>query len=216
MITVGCSGFAVPATRYFREYGFVEVQETHRAVPGPGTIRRWRREAPEGFQFALLGPREISQESFRSGKVIETALKTLELVQEELLAQVAIFLAPPDFSHSRPNKSALRDFLTVVRTRFATVVFDVGSAWNPEEADELAEETSSLAARDPLQHGVSKRNNAYYRLPGPAGHKSRYEDPAIERLAEIAKGAEHVHAHYVFTNVDMFADGRRFKRAVGL
>lgn len=216
MITVGCSGFAVPATRYFREYGFVEVQETHRAVPGPGTIRRWRREAPDGFQFALLGPREIAQESFRSGKVIETALKTLELVQEELHAQVAIFIAPPDFASSRPNRSALRDFLTVVKARFSTVVFDVASGWNPEEADELAEETDSLAARDPLQHGVSKRGCAYYRLPGPAGHKSRYEDPAIERLAEIAKAAEHEHAHYVFTNVDMFADGRRFKRAVGL
>ncbi len=216
MITVGCSGFAVPATRYFREYGFVEVQETHRAIPGPGTIRRWRREAPDGFQFALLGPREISQESFRSGKVIETALKTLEAVQEELLAQVAIFIAPTEFVNSRPNRIALKEFLGVVKTRFTTVVFDVGSSWNPDEADELAEETSSLAARDPLQHGVSRRGHAYYRLPGPAGHKSRYEDPAIERLADIAKAAEHEHAHYVFTNVDMFADGRRFKRAVGL
>src|SRR5688572_17975028 len=216
MITVGCSGFAVPATRYFREYGFVEVQETHRAVPGPGTIRRWRREAPDGFQFALLGPREIAQESFRSGKVIETALKTLELVREELHAQLAIFLAPADFSHSRSNKSALREFLEIVRTRFATVVFDAGPAWNPDEADELAEETQTLAVRDPLQHGLSKRGHAYYRLPGPAGHKSRYEDPAIERLAEIAKEADHEQAHYVFTNVDMFADGRRFKRAIGL
>jgi uncharacterized protein YecE (DUF72 family) len=216
MITVGCSGFAVPATRYFKEYEFVEVQETHRAVPGPGTIRRWRREAPDGFKFALLGPREIAQESFRSGKVIETSLKSLEMVQEELHAQVAIFLAAADFTPTRPNKSALRDFLVLVRARFETVVFDVGASWNPEEADELAEETRSLAVRDPLQHGLSKRLQAYYRLPGPAGHKSRYEDPAIERLAEIAKEATHEHAHYVFTNVDMFADGRRFKRAVGL
>ena len=100
--------------------------------------------------------------------------------------------------------------------KLATVVFDAGPAWNPEEADELAEETHTLAVRDPLQHGLSKRLQAYYRLPGPAGHKSRYEDPAIERLAEIAKDATHEHAHYVFTNVDMFADGRRFKRAIGL
>lgn len=216
MITVGCSGFAVPATRYFKEYEFVEVQETHRSVPGPGTIRRWRREAPQGFEFALLGPREISQESFRSGKVIETALKTLESVKEELHAEVAIFLAPADFSYTRPNKAALREFLEAVRSRFATVVFDAGPAWDSDEADALAEDTQTLAVRDPLQHGVSKRKRAYYRLPGPAGHKSRYEDPAIERLAEIARAAEHEHAHYVFTNVDMFADGRRFKKAVGL
>ena len=77
-------------------------------------------------------------------------------------------------------------------------------------------DTRTLAVRDPLQHGVSQRGTAYYRLPGPAGHKSRYEDPAIERLAEIAQAAEDQDAHYVFTNVDMFADGRRFKRAMGL
>jgi hypothetical protein len=45
----------------------------------------------------------------------------------------------------------------------------------------------------------------------PAGHKSRYEDPAIERLAEIAHEAKNEAAHYVFTNVDMFADAKRFK-----
>jgi uncharacterized protein YecE (DUF72 family) len=110
----------------------------------------------------------------------------------------------------------LRDFLTVVRTRFETVVFDPGSAWDPDQSDELAEDTRTLAVRDPLQHGVSQRGTAYYRLPGPAGHKSRYEDPAIERLAEIAQAAQDQDAHYVFTNVDMFADGRRFKRAMGL
>ena len=72
MITVGCAGFAVPATRYFKEYLFVEVQETHLAVPGPGTLRRWRREAPEGFEFALLdhvksGKRLPRGQSHRNG-----------------------------------------------------------------------------------------------------------------------------------------------------
>ena len=56
----------------------------------------------------------------------------------------------------------------------------------------------------------------YYRLPGPAGHKSRYEDPAIERLAEIALAARNEHATYVFTNVDMFADAKRLKKALKL
>ena len=54
----------------------------------------------------------------------------------------------------------------------------------------------------------------YYRLHGPAGHKSRYEDPAIETLSEIASEAGHDTATYVFTNVDMFADAKRFKRAL--
>ncbi len=85
---------SVPATRYFREFSFVEVQETHVSLPGPGTIRRWRREALDGFRFALLGPREVGQEGFRDGKVIETALKSIEAIAEELEARTAVFVTP--------------------------------------------------------------------------------------------------------------------------
>jgi len=53
-------------------------------------------------------------------------------------------------------------------------------------------------------------------LPGPAGRKSRYEDPAIERLAEIAQQGLEQEATYVFANVDMFADAKRFKKMMGL
>jgi uncharacterized protein YecE (DUF72 family) len=216
MITVGCAGFAVPATRYFKEYGFVEIQETHRAVPGPGTIRRWRREAPAGFRFAVIGPREVAQEGFRSGKVIETALVSLLEVAAELDARTAVFVAAPDFAQTRPNKAALKDFLLQSREKFEVVVFEPGLAWDADDADALAEETGTFAARDPLRSGSSQRKEAYYRLPGPAGHKSRYEDPAIERLAQIAQDAKNDAAHYVFANVDMFADAKRFKKAFGL
>jgi uncharacterized protein YecE (DUF72 family) len=216
MITVGCAGFAVPATRYFKEYDFVEVQETHRAVPGPGTIRRWRREAPDGFEFGLVGPREIGLENFRTGDAVTKSLEVLDDVAGQLEAKLAVFLAPADFPCSRANKSALKDFLKEVRSHYATIVFEAGSQWGADEADSVAEETDTIAARDPLQHGLSARRVAYYRLPGPAGHKSRYEDPAIERLAELAKSASHERVHYVFTNVDMFADGKRFKKSIGL
>jgi len=216
MITVGCAGFPVPATRYFKEFMFVEVQETHVSMPGPGTIRRWRREAPQGFQFALLGPREVGQEGFRDGKVIETALKAIEGVADELEARTAVFAAPPEFSGSRTNKGVLKDFLQNVRKRFDRVVFEPAPGWDLDESDGLTEEVGALTSRDPLTNGLSKKPVAYYRLHGPAGHKSRYEDPAIERLAEIARDAKHKDATYVFTNVDMFADAKRFKKALKL
>ena len=106
---------------------FVEVQETHIALPGPGTIRRWRREAPEGFQFALLGPREVGQEGFRDGKVVETAMKMLSGVAKELEATTAIFVAPPEFAPTRPNKGAVAEFLANVKHKFAHVVFEPAS-----------------------------------------------------------------------------------------
>jgi uncharacterized protein YecE (DUF72 family) len=103
-----------------------------------------------------------------------------------------------------------------VKKRFERVVFEPPSGWDLDECDELVSEIGALVARDPLTSGLSKLKVAYYRLHGPAGHKSRYEDPAIDRLADIARGAKHDEATYVFTNVDMFADAKRFKKALKL
>jgi uncharacterized protein YecE (DUF72 family) len=193
---------------------FVEIQETHHALPGMGTIRRWRREAPKGFEFAMLAPREIGQEGFREGKVVETALKSLLDVGKELDATTAVFVSPPELASSRANKAAVKDFLTSVRKKFDRVVWEAPTTWDPDDAASLAAEVKVVPARDPLSHGKLDAPIAYYRLPGPAGHKSRYEDPAIEKLAAIAKDAKHKDATYVFTNVDMFADAKRFKKAM--
>jgi uncharacterized protein YecE (DUF72 family) len=210
MMMVGCAGFPVPPTRYFKEFMFVEVQET----PGQGTVRRWKREAPSDFNFALLGPRDIGQEGFRGGKVIETALKILEGIGAELNAKTAVFIGPPEFTNNKANKATLQEFLADVKKRFDRVVFEPGAGWDSDECDALAHEVGALASRDPLTQGISKLNHeAYYRLHGPAGRKSRYEDPAIERLAELARNAKHEKATYVFTNDDMFADAKRFKKA---
>lgn len=214
MFTVGCAGFAVPATRYFKEYLFVEIQETHLAIPGQGTVRRWAREAPNGFEFALLAPRECAQENFKLSPALTTALEGLATVRDQLKATTAVFTAPPEFGPTRTNKSNLREFLKNVLPAYQRIVFEV-PGWKPDEADALAEEVGCLAARDPLLNGLSKRDQAYYRLPGPAGRKSRYEDPAIEELAVIADGGRDQRAHYIFANVDMFSDAKRFRKAVG-
>jgi uncharacterized protein YecE (DUF72 family) len=216
MITIGCAGFPVPATRYFKEFLFVEVQETHVSQPGTGTIRRWRREAPPGFAFALLAPREIGQEGFRDGKITESALKNLTEVTKELAGDVAVFVAPPEFTASRANKAAVKEFLAGVKARYKTVVWEPPPAWNADEAQALAAESGAIAARDPLVSGTTTAPVGYYRLAGPAGHKSRYEDPAIEKLAEIALATKNQQATFVFTNVDMFADAKRLKKAMKL
>ena len=216
MVTIGCAGFPVPATRYFKEFLFVEVQETHVALPGTGTIRRWRREAPPGFKFAMLAPREIGQEGFREGKVVENAMKNFIEVGKELAATVAVFVAPPEFTASRGNKTALREFLSGVKKKFANIIWEPPASWNPDEAHSLAADAGAVAARDPLAYGTTAAPYAYYRLPGPAGHKSRYEDPAIEKLAELARVTQNKDATYVFTNVDMFADAKRLKKALKL
>jgi uncharacterized protein YecE (DUF72 family) len=216
MLTIGCAGFPVPATRYFKELLFVEVQDTHVTQPGTGTVRRWRREAPSGFAFSVLAPRDIGQEGFRPGKIVEGAVRNLCEVAKELDAQTAVFSAPPDFTASRANKTAVKEFLASMKRKFKRVVWEPPPAWDADDAQALAVEGGATAARDPLASGTTSAAFAYYRLPGPAGHKSRYEDPAIEKLGEIAAAAKNEHAIYVFANVDMFSDAKRLKKMLEL
>jgi uncharacterized protein YecE (DUF72 family) len=216
MITVGCAGFAVPLTRYVKEFMFVEVQETNTSTPGRGTLGRWKRQGPEGFEFALLGPREVGQEGFREGKVVETSLAMLGEVADELASKTVVFLAPPDFVANKTNRAVVKEFLASVRKRFDRVVWEPPPAWDPDDALEVALEAGAVASRDPLTAGTYKSKFGYYRLPGPAGHKSRYEDPALEKLAEIVKAAKHESSVWVFTNVDMFADAKRLKKLLKL
>jgi uncharacterized protein YecE (DUF72 family) len=215
-IIIGCAGFPVPPTRYFKDFNFVEIQETHIAVPGMGTVRRWRREAPAEFSFAMLGPREVGQEGFRAGKLVEAALKSFTDVGKELEAKIAVFASPPDLAPNRANKLAVKEFLQALRKKFDRLVWEAPVTWDRGDAEEIAESAKTIAARDPLVHGLSKSPVAYYRMPGPAGHKSRYEDPAIDKLAELGRSATHDEVTYVFANVDMFADAKRFRKALKL
>jgi uncharacterized protein YecE (DUF72 family) len=138
-------------------------------------------------------------------------------VAKELEATTGVFVSPPDFAGSRANKTAVRDFLASVKKRFKRVVWEPPPTWDPDEAHALALESGAVAARDPLTSGPSPKSPfAYYRLAGPAGHKSRYEDPAIDKLGEIARADTNAEAIYVFTNVDMFADAKRLKRVLKL
>ena len=133
-LTIGCAGFPVPATRYFKEFLFVEVQETHIALPGTGTIRRWRREAPAGFTFSMLAPREIGQEGFRAGKAVDNALKALVEVGKELSADTAVFAAPPDFTNNRANKAVVKEFLLGLKKKFAHLVWEAPPTWDADDA----------------------------------------------------------------------------------
>jgi uncharacterized protein YecE (DUF72 family) len=216
MITIGCAGFPVPATRYFKECLFVEVQDTHVTQPGTGTIRRWRREAPPDFWFSVFAPKDIGAEGFRAGKIIEGAVRNLCEVAKELDAQTAVFSAPPEFTGSRANKAAVKEFLGSMKRKFKRVVFEPPPAWDADDAEALAIEAGATAVRDPLASGTTSAPFGYYRLPGPAGHKSRYEDPAIEKLGELAAACKNEHAVYVFANVDMFSDAKRLKKVLGI
>ncbi len=67
MLFVACSGFPIAVSRYLAEFRAVEIADTEIGIPGMGSIRRWQREAPEGFAFTVLAPATIGASGFAEG-----------------------------------------------------------------------------------------------------------------------------------------------------
>ena len=74
-----------------------------------------------------------------------------------------------------------------------------------------------VPAYDPLQDelGNGKPELAYLRLPGPAGHRSRYDEASLEKVVAQVKASKAKITVCVFHNVDMHANATRARELLG-
>lgn len=214
MIHLGCSGFPVPATRYLKEFRAVEVADTLLGVPGPALVRRWRREAPDGFLFTALAPREVSAEGFKPTAAAQGAWETFVPIVRDLDARAIVVTSAPDMTSSKPHRAAVRAFFEAVAAeRLPPLVWEAPAGWELRDAEATVKHLPVIVARDPLRHPpIARGPLGCFRLPGPAGFKSRYEDPALEAAAATIRASRCEETLVALCNVDMYADARRLRK----
>lgn len=211
---VGCSGFPVPVSRYWPEFPAVEISETENGLPGAGTVRRWLREAPSGYGFSVLAPKSITMSEFNVSQENQGLIHGVSALSKTISAKAVVFAAPVDWKPNRPRKQAIRNFAASLPTKGGAFVLDA-PAWDTDELSALTKDTPLHVAIDPMRiDNVKldpKKHKAltYFRLPGPAGYRSRYDDAALEKVADAIVQAQ---AHVVFctfANIDMFPNAKR-------
>ncbi len=208
MVRIACSGFPVPVSRYWGELGAVEIAETEIGMPGSGTVRRWLREAPEGFVFTLLGTGQVGEAGFKLDKELRERLAALRELAERLSARAVVFRAPDSFKPTPQRRTALKEFVQKVRLGQAQLVVDL-PAWKPAQVAKVVGERA-VVAYDPLrEEPPPSARFAYLRLPGPAGRRSRYDEASLQRLAEHCAGLEVDETFVVFRNIDMLVNARQ-------
>ncbi|MFW6023207.1 MAG: DUF72 domain-containing protein [Myxococcota bacterium] len=209
MVFVACSGFPVPVSRYFDQFGAVEISDTELGMPGEGTIRRWLREAPEGFAFSMLAPKEIGASGFEISHDVREAVGNIGRLALRVHAKAVVFAAPPSIKPTAKRRAALGAFLDWLPDNFPPIVLDL-PAWKPEQVVDASDGRPVVVAHDPLNDAPPKDDGGlcYLRMPGPAGYRSRYDDETMDDIAARCRQAE---AHYdtvmcVFRNIDMHAN----------
>ncbi|MFW6050091.1 MAG: DUF72 domain-containing protein [Myxococcota bacterium] len=218
MVYVACSGFPVPVSRYFSELRAVEISDTELGMPGEGSIRRWIREAPRGFAFSMLAPKEIGESGFKITHEARDAVGNIGRLALRMKAQAVVFAAPERFKPAPRRRTALLAFLDWLPANYPRVVLDL-PAWDPGQVAEACEGRPVVVAYDPLndEPPAGSEELSYIRLPGPAGHRSRYDDETIDRIAAHCRAAtERSKAVMcVFRNIDMHANALQLIERLG-
>lgn len=204
---VACSGFPVPVSRYFQEFPAVEIAESELGIPGDGTVRRWIREAPKGYGFTLLAPKTFAEAGFAVTPETTALGAQLFALATKLKAKAVVFPVPDSIKHTKPNKALLQAFVRSLPPKGAAVVLDLPS-WKPDQVASI--DARVVPAYDPLRDATPDVHDlAYLRLPGPAGHRSRYDEASMDKIAEHCAGLAAETVFCVFRNIDMQANAQQ-------
>ena len=234
LIRVGCCGFRSSRESYYGALDSVEVQHTFYQPPRPATLEKWRREAPEDFEFTLKAwqlvthqassptyrrlKRELTEEEkagagfFRPTAVVADAWSLTRECAAALDAATVLFQCPASFRPTSENVENLRAFFKKTERGRMDFCWEPRGGWPRELVKELCDELKLWHAVDPFAERTVTPAKCYFRLHGRRGWRYSYEEAELEELSSMLpkRGKSYV----FFNNIDMRKDAVRFREIV--
>ena len=231
LLHIGCSGFRSSRESYYEKLDAVEVQHTFYQPPQVTTLKRWREEAPRGFEFAVKAwqlithtsssptrrrlKRQLTDEekegagSFRPSGIVREAWDVTRECAAALKARAVLFQCPASFRPFEDNVEHMRAFFKSVERGRLNFCWEPRGDWPRTLVKELCDELDLWHVVDPFKERTITPRRCYFRLHGRRGWRYKYEDAELEELyTMLPKGAR---SYVFFNNVEMLDDARRFR-----
>ena len=233
VVRIGLSGFTMAFDEYVRQFPVVEVQQTFYEPPRDETMRRWRAEAPTGFEFTLKawqlvthpsssptyrrlrrplsGPERQTAGGFQASAIVRAAwARTVECVR--LLDATAVLLqCPASFRPTEENVDRMRQFFaSVERPDGVRLLWEPRGPWPARLVATLSRELGLVHVVDPFVGPTVTPDTTYLRLHGTTGARHVYTDEELGRLATMLPVGAAVPAYVLFNNLPRVGDARRF------
>lgn len=240
MIRVGCCGWPVARTEYFRRFSTLEIDASFYNPPQLATASRWREEAPEGFEYSMKAWQIITHPSssptyrkltgkwsekrlslcghFAATQEVESAWERTWSVAQALKARFILFQTPKSFY---PSSNHLRDmyrFFKAIRRTDVLLAWEArGRAWNAKLLKKICLDLGLIHVVDPMIDRQQAGNIGYYRLHGKhegdrLDYAHSYSDAELGALHTRCAGKSVL---VYFNNTPMWDDASRFQDMAG-
>ena len=233
LVKIGCCGYPVSRPKYFETFRVVEIQSTFYSLPKISTVRRWREEAPVGFEYIVKGFQGVTHPStsptwrrFRgelpgnrenygllknTEEVRWSWSKTIEICRELGSDKVLIQL-PPKCEVTNEALDVLKEFAI----KGVIILFEPRHpSWFQEDVLNFIRQNSIILCVDPFKNSPVKTGNIHYwRLHGRDGYRYgyKYTDEDLDELVNLINMHGDVDTVYVmFNNKFMFEDALRLR-----
>lgn len=233
-VRVGCCGFRSSRETYYGLLDSVEVQHTFYQPPQVSTLRRWREEAPAGFEFTLKAwqlvthlstsptyrraKRPLTEEQregagfFRPTAAVQAAWELTRECARALKARAVLFQCPASFKPTSENVENLRRFFKEAGRGRLVFAWEPRGGWPRELVKELCDEVNLWHVVDPFSERSATPGKCYFRLHGRKGWRYKYEEGELEELSSMLP--KRATSYVFFNNVEMRDDARRFREIV--
>jgi uncharacterized protein YecE (DUF72 family) len=218
MIKIGCCGYPVGRKKYQETFRLVEINRTFYKIPRIQTVLKWRKEAPEGFEFTVKAHQDITHKYRLRLRDAAAAFEEMKTICEKLEARILLIQTPASF---RPESLGdAEEFFRGIDREGLTVVWETrGPSWEKEDVRErlkqMLESLDVPHVTDPFRSlPVYYGSIIYLRLHGrgPRMYYYQYTDEELRDLHNIVKSleADGREVYVLFNNLSMFEDATRF------
>ena len=231
---LGMCGFTIGAAAYVRKFPVVEVQQTFYDPPPIATVEKWRRQAPDDFEFTMKAWQVIThfatsstyrrlrrdfsdRERAEAGgfRVNDTTLAawatTLEAMRA-LRATAILFQCPASFRATDENVRAMREFFaTIDRPADVRLLWEPRGPWPDELVLGLCRELGLIHAVDPFVRPSLTPEMLYWRLHGNRSRYARYTDDELLEIIDWIPADPSIDTYVLFNNIPRTKDVARFQ-----
>ncbi|MEM2191096.1 MAG: DUF72 domain-containing protein [Archaeoglobaceae archaeon] len=211
---IGCCGFPVAMEKYFKLFEVVEIQKTFYKPPAVETAKKWRDNAPEGFEFTVKAWQVITHPPtsptyrrvnlkledagfFKPIKQVFEAWEVTREIAKTLKAKFILFQTPKSFKESEESFRNMREFFNSIEREF-TFGWEA-RGWSGDAVKRICEELSLVHVVDPFESQPVFGDIRYFRI-----HKNHSDDEIFSLLGK---------ADYVmFNNPFMLQDAEKLKK----